>query len=1677
MHRRPPLATRAPLGFILGCLFATGQLAWTGLQSHADSTVVFNEIMYHPPTAEAAMEWLELHNQMSVNMDISNWSLTGGIEYRFAEGTVVPGGGYLLVAINPAALQAATGATPVLGPFTGRLSNSGETLELRNNNQRLMDSIRYRTQGDWPVAPDGSGVSLAKRAINLASEPAENWRASAQMGGTPGAPNFPTAIAVDPITWVGSTQIWRVENSGADPGANWRGADFDAASWTPAQAPFYGGDAPTPGGDLRPIPTLFNTGVGPAGQVLPPGSLDPHYLVTASAQPVTPPTPSSALVIEGHPAWLANDEQSSWIGPVNPGSLNAAAGNYRCRTTFDLTGFDPTTVTLKCAVAADNRLNNILINGASRARSFAGYAAFSSDFTFNTGFVTGTNTLEFLWANDGPGANPAGFRTRLTATARTFAAPESHLTPVQPVTYFRTSFVVSGNPANTQLSLVSQVNDGAVFHLNGVEVARINLPSGPLTRLTPALSPTAAPPAPRTTLLPPGALKPGTNLLTAELHQADDGLNAAWFAAELTARPLQFPTEPEVVLNEIAGVGTRSFFVELANRTGQDRSLDGYVIRRDGPGSGTFTVPAGTTLPAAGLRAFTATELGFQAADNDRLLLLAPGESFIADARIAQRGVSGRSPDATGPWVIPTIATPGRSNEVVRSRDVVINEILYHPRDTNATPWVELYNRSPHTVDLSNWRFTSGIDYRFPMGTALAADSYLVIAQDVAALRAAHPGIAVVGPFTNKLSRRADQLVLSDALGNPASEVHYFHGGRWPAVADGGGSSLELRNPWADNSVAEAWSASREPAAGWSNYTYRAVATSASEPTTWKEFVLGLIDAGECLIDDLSVVESPATTPVSLLQNGNFEVGAKFWRFLGTHRLSKVIPDPDQPGNHVLHLIATGPTEHMHNHLETTLINNRPIVNGRTYEISYRARALSGNRQLNTRLYFNRAARTTRLPASTVSGTPGARNSTYQANTGPTFTGFQHAPTVPNPNQVVTVSARVTDPQGVTSAKLYWSVNGGSWKSSDLAVSNPGLIAGSIPGGAAGNLVQFYLEATDALGAVATFPAAGPGSRALFVVNDRRAPRGLLHNLRLLMTPADTAFLHATTNVMSNEFLGATVVYDEQETFYNVGVHLQGSQRGRSDPGRVGYTINFDPEQLFRGVHDGVSIDRSGGYTGVGGDQDEIVLKHAVQHAGGLPGMYDDLIRVIPARPDLTGTGLLIMAKYGDVFLDSQFANGSEGGLFKLELIYSPTTTSGGNPQNPKLPQPDDVVGVDLGNRGDDPESYRWYFLHENQREQDDYRPLINLAKTLSKSGTALDTESQRYMDVSMWMRAVAFQSLWGLVDTYPFDNQHNFMVYFRPEDGRALPFLWDMDYNFGASATSPINRAVGNLAKVITLPGNQRLYQGHLLDLITTTYNTNYLSPWITHYGTVAGQNYSGIRSYIDQRVKSVRNQLPATVPFSVNGSSTPGLVETPSAVISGRAWINVRTLRLAGQSVPPEVKWNTTTSWQISVPVILGTNAFQILGYDFQGRLLASNTVVMTSTAVGGGSDIDADGLPDIWETAHGLNLAAADADLDPDRDGQSNRQEYLAGTDPHDPASVLKLEAQPSPEGIQLAFTARAGRSYTILARSALQDATWERVSDVSPEALDHRLVAAIPGHPGSARFYRLVTPKLP
>src|SRR5207253_5757643 len=146
------------------------------------------------------------------------------------------------------------------------------------------------------------------------------------------------------------------------------------------RALFYAGNAQPPAGEFQSIPTLFSTGVDDSHNALSPGVPDPHYLLTVSAQSTPPPPPIAATVIQNHPAWLANDALSSWIGPVNPGTANVAPGEYRYRTAFSLSDFDAATAQIMLSVATDNRLNDLLLNGASRGLSFVAFDRFSPNF-------------------------------------------------------------------------------------------------------------------------------------------------------------------------------------------------------------------------------------------------------------------------------------------------------------------------------------------------------------------------------------------------------------------------------------------------------------------------------------------------------------------------------------------------------------------------------------------------------------------------------------------------------------------------------------------------------------------------------------------------------------------------------------------------------------------------------------------------------------------------------------------------------------------------------------------------------------------------------------------------------------------------------------------------------------------------------------------------------------------------------------------------------------------------------------------------------------------------------------------------------------------------------------------------------------------------------------------------
>lgn len=106
--------------------------------------------------------------------------------------------------------------------------------------------------------------------------------------------------------------------------------------------------------------TLFNTGVDAAGNALVGGNgvADPHYSIFSST--IAGVTTGGSAVTYTHPAYAPNSATSRWISHSANGS--PGSGTTTFRTTFDLTGLDPSSALITGKNAADNA-GTIILNG------------------------------------------------------------------------------------------------------------------------------------------------------------------------------------------------------------------------------------------------------------------------------------------------------------------------------------------------------------------------------------------------------------------------------------------------------------------------------------------------------------------------------------------------------------------------------------------------------------------------------------------------------------------------------------------------------------------------------------------------------------------------------------------------------------------------------------------------------------------------------------------------------------------------------------------------------------------------------------------------------------------------------------------------------------------------------------------------------------------------------------------------------------------------------------------------------------------------------------------------------------------------------------------------------------------------------------------------------------------
>lgn len=107
-------------------------------------------------------------------------------------------------------------------------------------------------------------------------------------------------------------------------------------------------------------------------------------------------------------------------------------------------------------------------------------------------------------------------------------------------------------------------------------------------------------------------------------------------------------------------------------------------------------------------------------------------------------------------------------------------------------------------------------------------------------------------------------------------------------------------------------------------------------------------------------------------------------------------------------------------------------------------------------------------------GTPGAMNPPPGPQA-PEVADVYHRSLLPEPGEPVAVFATITDSDGViTSASVFYQVNGGGFVSTAMAIVSGDQYSGVIPGGSNGDVVDYYVSASDNGGNTTTNPSDAP---------------------------------------------------------------------------------------------------------------------------------------------------------------------------------------------------------------------------------------------------------------------------------------------------------------------------------------------------------------------------------------------------------------------------------------------------------------------------------------------------------------------------------------------------------------------------------------------------------------------------
>lgn len=1031
-------------------------------------------------------------------------------------------------------------------------------------------------------------------------------------------------------------------------------------------------------------------------------------------------------------------------------------------------------------------------------------------------------------------------------------------------------------------------------------------------------------------------------------------------------------------------------FIELVNRDRHPLDLSGVVITSL-PTLSIHTIPNGVELAPGAPYLIRESDSGISLSDaKASVFLSAPSDGQIIDALQLipheskfSIGKSLLSPDRPALLIEPT---PGGGNAPEYRPMIIINEIMYHPISGDSDlEYIELFNRSEQAIDLGAWQIEGDIRFRFPENQKIPSKGYVVIAKNLERLRGVHPHLNSensIGDFQGRLSNSGQAITLSRQIKwitpgtDPAASnnesfqlvdhVRFHDHNRWSQWADGGGSSLELKDTESDNDFPGAWADSLETEkAEWSQLEFTGV-LDRSAGIRPRSFQVQLLGAGECLIDDVAIFQPGSENQ---LKNSNFESDTNDWVFQGNHVQSTIEDGVGIESSRALHLTTTGRGDPHTNRVRSTLAPG-DLRAPQEATIRAKVRWLRGHPEVLFRLQGNYIEAFHPMSVPENLGTPGRRNSVWEDNSAPVIQNAQHHPILPTSDDPILVTATIHDRDGIESVILNYRIDGGmeGWQtvkmiddgsSSDL-VSADGIYSGSIPPQPNRRMVAFHIEAIDQASqpSESRFPIESPRQNCLIRIGEPLQDNGLgVYRLWVSSDNVDEWRSSSRPNT-SNEALDATFVYNDERVIYNVGATYSGSffnsPRYTGPTGTPSdYAVRFTRDDAFLGASKIIVS-----WPGLTGSPDSTLQSEQFSY-----WMADQLD--LPFNYRRYVTVFINGTKRNTVMEDTQrpnqdmvrqwFPNDTNGDLHKIQLRYESndsanTTTAGLKSASLELrTNPDGTLQTS---------AYRWNWAPRSDSvSANRFAPLSKLIEAVNTSDPDLYlSRVNSLIDMEQWMRTFAVEHIVGNWDSYGYGNGQNMYAY-KPSNGKWQLMIWDLDIGNGTGEsprtplfklTNPLFPQVNGdttiVRKMFRTPDFERAFWRAVVDAVNGPMQEARVDQFLTTRfeklrAAIGGNRPTSPRAisrYTEQRREYLIDQLNRlNTEFQITSppiSESTITTDLSPMIVTGTAPIGVKSIRANG--IIQKTKWTDTTEWELEIPLNNEQTHLSLEGVDSTGN-----------------------------------------------------------------------------------------------------------------------------------------------